>query len=103
MLLENYLNKNLINKKKKLNQMNQEAKTYEVNLVKRNQLLISGKGDDQLWNTAMVLKDFCSPWNNEKQAEITFKALWDLENFFLTLLSSILKFILKNRMIVLTV
>lgn len=62
--------------------MNQDIKEYEVNLVKKNQLIISGKGDDELWDTAMVLKDFCSPWSNEKQSEITFKALWDREKLF---------------------
>lgn len=62
--------------------MNQDIKEYEVNLVKKNQLIISGKGVDKLWNTAMVLKDFYSPWSNEKQSEITFKALWDREKLF---------------------
>ena len=30
----------------------------------------------------MTLTDFCSPWSDEKQSEITFKALWDRENLF---------------------
>lgn len=62
--------------------MNQDVKEYEVNLIKKNQLIISGKGDDQLWNDAAVLTDFYSPWSNEKPSEITFKALWDREKLF---------------------
>ncbi|MFV8327550.1 sugar-binding protein [Flavobacterium sp. ZS1P14] len=62
--------------------MNSELKEYEVNLIEKNQLMISGKGDDPLWDAAMVLTDFCSPWSDEKQAKITFKALWDRESFF---------------------
>lgn len=68
--------------KKKLYKMSQELKEYEVKLVQKNQLVISGKGDDQLWNTAMVLTDFCSPWSDEKQSNITFKALWDRKKLF---------------------
>jgi hypothetical protein len=62
--------------------MNAALKEYEVNLIEKNQLIISGKGDDPLWDTATVLTDFCSPWNAEKQSEITFKALWDRESLF---------------------
>lgn len=62
--------------------MNLEPKEYEVKLIDKKQLAISGKGDDPLWDTALVLTDFCSPWNDEKQSEITFKALWDRENLF---------------------
>lgn len=62
--------------------MNQDIKEYEVNLIKKNQLIITGKGDDELWNNAIVLKDFYSPWSNEKPSEIIFKALWDREKLF---------------------
>ena len=62
--------------------MNLESKEYEVKLIEKNQLVISGKGDHPLWDTAMVLTDFCSPWSDEKHSEITFKALWDRENLF---------------------
>lgn len=62
--------------------MNPELKEYEVRLIEKKQLLISGKGDDPLWDSALVLTDFCSPWNDEKQSEIKFKALWDGENLF---------------------
>jgi hypothetical protein len=62
--------------------MNLELKEYEVNIIQKNQLILSGKGEDKLWNTAMLLTDFCSPWSDEKQSKITFKALWDGEKLF---------------------
>lgn len=62
--------------------MNTGLKEYKVKLIEKKQLAISGKGDDQLWDSALVLTDFCSPWNDEKQSEIKFKALWDRENLF---------------------
>lgn len=62
--------------------MNKALKEYGVNLIEKKQLLISGKGDSNLWNTAMPLTDFCSPWESEEPSKIIFKALWDQENFF---------------------
>lgn len=62
--------------------MKQIAKKYEVNLIKKNQLIISGKGDDSLWNSAMILDDFISPWDTDKPSKIEFKALWDGVSLF---------------------
>lgn len=62
--------------------MTSEIKEYQVNLIQKNQLNISGKGDDQLWDNAMILTDFCSPWSNQKRTAIIFKALWDREKLF---------------------
>ena len=62
--------------------MEQETKKYQVNLVAGNQLNITGKGDDRLWEEAMILTDFCSPWDAEKPLKIEFKALWDNVNLF---------------------
>ena len=62
--------------------MKQEINTYNVNLIEKNQLNISGKGDDTLWNNAAILDNFISPWNTDKASEIIFKALWDRENLF---------------------
>jgi hypothetical protein len=62
--------------------MKQGVNTYEVNLIEKNQLNISGNGDDKLWNNAMILDNFTSPWNADKGSEITFKALWDREKLF---------------------
>jgi hypothetical protein len=59
-----------------------KLKEYEVKLIGVNQLQISGKGDDLLWDSTQALTDFCSPWKDEKQSEIKFKALWDREYLF---------------------
>ena len=62
--------------------MKQEVNAYKVNLIEKNQLNISGNGDDKLWDNAIILTDFRSPWSDEKGSEITFKALWDREKLF---------------------
>ena len=62
--------------------MNLETKEYQVNRIEKNQLIISGKGNDPLWNKAAILTDFCSPWSNTKQSAMEFIALWDYENLF---------------------
>jgi hypothetical protein len=62
--------------------MKQQLNTYEVNLIEKNKLKISGNGDDKLWNNASILDNFTSPWNTEKRSEIIFKALWDREKLF---------------------
>lgn len=62
--------------------MNNEVKDYEVNLIVKKQLIITGKGDDNLWNNAIELTDFCSPWDSKKPSKITFRALWDTEKLF---------------------
>ncbi|MCD0468793.1 sugar-binding protein [Flavobacterium sp. JAS] len=59
-----------------------ETKEYTVNLIEKNQLIITGKEDDNLWNKALTLTDFSSPWDSEKSSKITFKALWDTEKLF---------------------
>jgi hypothetical protein len=57
-------------------------KQYKVGRIEKNQLQISGKGEDCLWEKAQVLNDFCSPWDAEKPAEIQFRALWDGAHLF---------------------
>lgn len=57
-------------------------KEYTVDLVEKGKLIISGKGDDKLWDSASELTDFCSPWDSEKPSKISFKALWDTEKLF---------------------
>jgi hypothetical protein len=57
-------------------------KNYTVNLIKKNALILKGTGDDSLWNTAEVLDDFISPWDNKAFDKTEFKALWDMENIF---------------------
>lgn len=62
--------------------MEQETERYKVNLIKEDQLIITGKGTDLLWNEASILNHFVSPWQSEKQSEIEFKALWDGKKLF---------------------
>jgi hypothetical protein len=62
--------------------MTPKIKEYEVNLIETKQLNISGNGDDTLWDNAMILTDFYSPWSTEKGTEIAFRALWDREKLF---------------------
>jgi hypothetical protein len=62
--------------------MKKELNSYKVNLIEKNQLNISGKGDDNLWNKAAILDNFISPWNTDEKSEIIFKALWDREKLF---------------------
>ena len=62
--------------------MNQEMKNYEVQLVEVNLLEVTGKGDNPLWQNAVILTDFTSPWDAEKPKKIEFKAVWDGINLF---------------------
>lgn len=57
-------------------------KNYNVNCIERDTLMLTGKGDDPLWQKAELLTDFVSPWDNEKIEKIEFKALWDTKNLF---------------------
>lgn len=57
-------------------------KVYTVNSVPLNQLSITGKGDDKLWENAVDLIDFCAPWEDIKNTATKFKALWDESYLF---------------------
>lgn len=57
-------------------------KIYSVNSIPKSQLIITGKGDDNLWSRAKVLTDFSSPWKGVKDTKTEFKALWDEDNLF---------------------
>ncbi|MHB1146702.1 MAG: carbohydrate-binding family 9-like protein [Lutibacter sp.] len=57
-------------------------KNYNVNCIEGDTLILTGKGDDPLWQKAELLTDFVSPWNSEKIEKIEFKALWDSKNLF---------------------
>ena len=50
-------------------------KNYNVNSIERDTLILTGKGDDPLWQKAEPLTDFVSPWDKEKIEKIEFKAL----------------------------
>lgn len=57
-------------------------KNYNVNCIEKDLLILTGKGDNNLWNKAELLTDFVSFWDNEKPEKIEFKALWDSKNLF---------------------
>lgn len=57
-------------------------KEYIVNSIEKGLLNITGQGDDILWNNAIELTDFSSPWDSEKPSKTIFKALWDTEKFY---------------------
>ena len=57
-------------------------KKYIVKPIPTNQLIITGKGDHPLWETAHSLTDFSSPWSALQDTTTAFKALWDDENLY---------------------
>ena len=57
-------------------------KSYKVNHLKNDELIITGKGLVQAWQKANIVTDFTSPWNSEKVRKIEFKALWDAEKLY---------------------
>jgi hypothetical protein len=57
-------------------------KNYYVNCIEKDTLILTGKGDDSLWQKAELLTDFVSPWDIKKPKRIEFKAMWDTENLF---------------------
>jgi len=58
-------------------------KTYKVQHIASQNILLSGKGTDVLWNKANELTDFSSPWDKEPVKEIAFKALWSDSHLYL--------------------
>ena len=57
--------------------MNLKPKEYSVVRISDNELNINGKADHSAWGKAIVLNDFCSPWDAKDVRKIEFKALWD--------------------------
>lgn len=57
-------------------------KNYNVNCIERDTLILTGKGDDPLWNNAEPLTEFVSPWDIKEPKKIEFKAMWDTKNLF---------------------
>ena len=62
---------------------NMALKTYEVQKIPTQQIILDGKGNDLLWAKANSLTDFQYPWREESAPATTFKALWDDENLYL--------------------
>lgn len=59
-------------------------KIYKVNRIDVNKMNINGKANHPLWDKAIVLKDFSSPWHFEAIEDIEFRALHDGESLFVS-------------------
>lgn len=57
-------------------------KTYKVNRIDSETLIISGKGNAVVWKQAQVLSDFVSPWDEKAIDKIEFRALYNSEYLF---------------------
>ena len=62
---------------------NMATKSYHVQKIPANQILLDGKGSDPVWEKANSLTDFQYPWREEQAPLTSFKALWDEENLYL--------------------
>ena len=59
-------------------------KTYKVNKIDSDHMVMNGKADHPLWDKAVVLKDFSSPWHVEDVEDIEFRAIHDGEHLFVS-------------------
>jgi len=64
------------------NSTEKENNIYQVNLIKKTDLKITGKGDSDAWEKSDVLTQFISPWDKNEFSGIEFRALWDGIYFF---------------------
>lgn len=55
---------------------------YNVKCIEKDTLVLNGKVDNLIWNTAEVLTDFVSPWDECIPSKIEFRCLWDTKNLF---------------------
>ncbi|PXY43164.1 sugar-binding protein [Flavobacterium hydrophilum] len=55
---------------------------YKVNLINKEELKITGKGESDVWRKSEVLSQFISPWDSKEPSKIEFRALYDGANFF---------------------
>ncbi|MCI9846861.1 sugar-binding protein [Flavobacterium pectinovorum] len=62
--------------------MENENNIYKVNLINKEELKITGKGESDVWRKSEVLSRFISPWDSEEPSKIEFRALYDGANFF---------------------
>jgi hypothetical protein len=65
-----------------MTRLKSKLKNYNVKQIDVNQLKINGEANHPLWEKAISLKDFCSPWDDKKLKKIEFRALWDKEYLF---------------------
>jgi hypothetical protein len=54
-------------------------KTYFVENIKNEEIIVSGNGDSKLWQKAVRLTDFEYPWENKRSTTTSFKALHNKE------------------------
>lgn len=59
-------------------------KTYNVNKVDDNQMTINGKVNSPLWEQAILLKDFSSPWHLDEVNPIEFRSLHDGHHLYVS-------------------
>lgn len=57
-------------------------KQYDVLNIRNEDLIINGKGDHSLWNSALVLTDFVSAWDSDPVKKIEFKSLWNSKKIY---------------------
>jgi hypothetical protein len=57
-------------------------KTYEVTKSKK-EIVIDGKGSDEIWAQAGLLTDFKFPWRHEIAQPTTFRAIWTDSSLYL--------------------
>jgi hypothetical protein len=50
-------------------------KIYAVENIQHDEVIISGKGDNKLWQKANKLTEFEYPWENKRSSTTSFKAL----------------------------
>lgn len=51
------------------------TKTYKVENIKNEEVIVTGKGDSDLWKKAQSLTDFVYPWEDKRSTTTSFKAL----------------------------
>jgi len=54
---------------------NDPVKTYSVRSIGDQEITVNGRGDNQLWNSAVELTDFIYPWETDEPPFTSFKAL----------------------------
>jgi hypothetical protein len=50
-------------------------KTYTVENIKQDELIVTGSGESKLWQKANTLTEFEYPWENKRSSTTSFKAL----------------------------
>jgi hypothetical protein len=50
-------------------------KIYSVQNIQREEVIVTGKGDNKLWEKANKLTEFEYPWENKRSTTTSFKAL----------------------------